>query len=152
MADSGFNIFKMEKADIPSVAALEKECFSAPWSEKALLDALQNEVSLFLVAKEKGTVVGYIGISVILDEAYVSNIAVTSRARRKGVGAALLGEAERLCRKRNCSFLSLEVRESNSPAISLYEKQGFSVCGKRKNFYADPREDALIMTKFNAAK
>lgn len=152
MSDLDFEINIMKKADAPFAAELEKECFSSPWSEKALLDALESEVSLFLVAKSKESTVGYIGVSVILDEAYVSNLAVTKATRRKGVGKALLCEAERLCRERGCSFLSLEVRESNLPAVSLYEKCGFSVCGKRKSFYTNPREDALIMTKFNAAE
>ena len=152
LPDFDFKICIMEKADVPAVAELERECFSSPWSENALLDALESEVSLFLAAKSRTDIVGYIGISVILDEAYVSNIAVTKTVRRRGVGKALLGEAERLCRERGCSFLSLEVRESNLSAVSLYESCGFSVCGKRKNFYTHPREDALIMTKFNAAK
>lgn len=148
LKDLDFYIFRMEKADIPAVAALEKECFSAPWSEKALLGALESDVSLFLVAKSESTVIGYIGVSVILDEVYVSNIAVTEPARRRGVAKSLLCEAERLCREKNCSFISLEVRESNLPAISLYESCGFSVCGRRRNFYTNEGEDALIMTKF----
>lgn len=152
MSGFDFGIYKMKKTDVAAVAELERECFSSPWSEKALLDALESEVSLFLAAKTDAKTIGYIGVSAILDEAYVSNIAVTKSARRNGVGKALLNEAEKLCRERGCSFLSLEVRESNLPAVSLYERCGFSVCGKRKNFYTNPREDALIMTKFNTAE
>ena len=147
LKESDFCILRMEKADIPAVAALEKECFSAPWSEKALLGALESDVSLFLVAKNGSTVIGYIGVSVILDEVYVSNIAVTEPARRMGVAKALLCETERLCREKNCSFISLEVRESNAAARGLYEKSGFSCQGIRKNFYREPRENAVIYLK-----
>ncbi len=147
-AKDGITVSKMTKSDVLSVAALEKECFSSPWSEKSLLESLENIGSVFLCAKAGGKIVGYIGASVVLDEAYVSDLAVSKPARRRGIGSALLLECENLCCGMYCSFLSLEVRKSNSAAISLYLKAGFSAVGERKNFYSSPRENAVIMTKF----
>lgn len=142
------SILKMTKDDVHAVALLEKECFSSPWSETSLLESLENEASVFLCAKTDGKIVGYIGTSVVLDEAYVSDIAVAKNERRKGIGEKLLEECEKICREKGCSFLSLEVRKSNEAAKALYEKRGFCVLGERKNFYSDPRENALIMTKY----
>lgn len=142
------SILKMKKEDVHAVALLEKECFSCPWSETSLLESLENEASVFLCAKSNGKIVGYIGASVVLDEAYVSDIAVAKGERRKGIGKRLLEECENVCRKKGASFLSLEVRKSNEKARALYEKRGFCVLGERKNFYSEPRENALVMTKY----
>ncbi len=142
------SILKMTKKDVHAVAQLEKECFSSPWSETSLVESLENENSVFLCAKTDGKIVGYIGASFVLDEAYISDIAVTKEKRRKGIGEKLLEECEKACRENGCSFLSLEVRKSNEAAKALYEKRGFSVLGERKNFYSEPRENALIMTKY----
>ena len=90
---------------------------------------------------------GYIGISCIIDEGYITNVAVFPESRKKGVGTALLERVFSLAKDMGLSFVSLEVRESNIPAISLYEKLGFKQEGKRKDFYRDPKEDALILTK-----
>lgn len=141
-------LLAMTENDVPAVASLEKECFSSPWSEASLFESLNNEGSIFLCAKIKEKIVGYIGASVVLDEAYVSDVAVSKNERRRGIGEKLLEECEKICREKGCSFLSLEVRKSNKAAISLYEKCGFVVLGERKNFYSDPRENALIMTKY----
>ncbi len=138
----------MTKEDVPAAAKLEKECFSSPWSEKSLLESLENKNSVFLCAKLGEVFVGYIGASTVLDEAYVSDIAVSKEERRKGIGGKLLEECEKICRKKGCSFLSLEVRKSNKAATALYEKHGFCILGERKNFYSEPRENALIMTKY----
>ncbi|MDO4380339.1 MAG: ribosomal protein S18-alanine N-acetyltransferase [Clostridia bacterium] len=143
-----FTVVKMTLDDVSAVAELEKECFSAPWSEASLSESLLNGNSVFLCAKEGKKTVGYIGTSVVFDEAYVSDIAVSKSERRKGVGEKLLVECEKICREKNCSFLSLEVRKSNFAAIALYEKCGFVLVGERKNFYSEPRENALIMTKY----
>lgn len=89
---------------------------------------------------------GYIGVHEIVGEAYVANVAVSQKYRRFGIASALLGEAEKGAKERGCEFISLEVRKSNVPAISLYEKRGYTVRGVRKNFYSDPTEDGIIMT------
>lgn len=138
----------MTENDVPAVAFLERECFSSPWSEKSLRESLENEGAVFLCAREGGILLGYIGASVVLDEAYVSDLAVSKAARQKGVGTKLLSCCERLCRERGCSFLSLEVRKSNAAAVALYQKAGFASVGERKNFYSSPRENAIIMTKY----
>ena len=83
-------ISKMTESDVPFVALLEKECFSSPWSERSLLESLENEGSVFLCASIGGKIIGYIGATVVLDEAYVSDLAVSKDMRRKGAGTALL--------------------------------------------------------------
>ena len=87
------------------------------------------------------------GISIVLDEGYITNIAVTKTERKKGVGTALIERVFAHAKDNSLYFVSLEVRESNQNAISLYETLGFKPEGKRKNFYDNPKEDALILTK-----
>ena len=139
-------VMKADKTKASQIAELEKECFSLPWSKKTITEAMDNG-TLFFVAQKGEKTVGYIGISIILDEGYITNIAVTKKERKKGVGTALLERVFAEARDNNLSFISLEVRESNNKAISLYEKFGFKKEGKRKNFYDNPKEDALILTK-----
>ena len=95
-----------------------------------------------------GCVAGYIGVQEIVGEAYITNVAVSEKFRRRGIAEKLLEEAERGAIKRGCVLITLEVRASNAPAKALYKKRGFKEVGTRKNFYSDPREDAEIMTKF----
>lgn len=144
-----FTVEKMAAEHIPEIAVLEKESFSLPWSENALLAELSNENSHFLVAVESG-VAGYIGVQEICGEAYITNIAVFARFRGQGIGRALLKAACRAAEERKCEFITLEVRESNSAAISLYESEGFERAGIRKNFYSAPVENGIIYTKFFA--
>ncbi len=139
-------IKKADQSHIKAIAELEKECFSTPWSENAILDSLEHETVFFIAVRGK-RVLGYIGISSVLDEGYVTNIAVTKSARKKGIGTALLNRVISFALDNSLSFISLEVRESNQNAISLYTALGFKEEGKRKNFYASPKEDALILTK-----
>lgn len=150
LVNSGFFyetvVSKADESDITAIAELEKECFSAPWSEKSITEAMENS-TVFFVAKNGGKTVGYVGISCILDEGYITNVAVTENMRKKGIGTALLNRVFSHCRDNELSFVSLEVRESNQNAISLYENLGFKSEGKRKNFYDNPKEDALILTK-----
>ncbi len=138
----------MTKNDIAEIAEIERLCFSSPWSENALSEELSNENAFFFCAKLFGEVCGYIGTNIILDECYIANIAVKPQQRRKGIASLLIEKATDLAKEKDCSFISLEVRKSNTAAIALYEKFGFSVCGERKNFYTDPDENGLIMTKF----
>jgi ribosomal-protein-alanine N-acetyltransferase len=140
-------ISPMSEEDIKAIARIEKECFADPWSEDALRSELSNENAVFLTAKSKGKVAGYIGVHTVLDESYIANVAVSSDFRRMGIASKLLGSAESAVREKGCSFISLEVRVSNSPAIKLYEKHGYISQGERKNFYSHPTENALIMTK-----
>lgn len=138
----------MTERDISEIAEIERLCFSSPWSENALLEELSNENAFFLCAKIFGEVVGYIGTNIILDECYIANIAVKPQHRRKGIASLLIENAIETAKEKGCTFISLEARKSNSAAIALYEKFSFSVQGERKNFYNDPDEDGLIMTRF----
>ena len=140
-------IVPMDRSHLRQIAELEKECFSQPWSEAALEEELYNPQASFIVAEDgEGGVLGYAGLQVVLDEGYIANIAVEDAARRHGVASALL---DVYCRfgQEHLAFLTLEVRESNKAAIGLYLKHGFEEVGRRKNFYNDPKEDAIIMTR-----
>ena len=140
-------IVPMDRGHIPQIAALERECFSTPWSENMLSDALFDPKASFIVAEDgEGGVLGYAGLQVVLDEGYIDNIAVEPDARRHGVASALL---DVYCRfgAVNLAFLTLEVRASNEAAIGLYEKYGFQRAGLRPGYYQQPREDAVIMTR-----
>lgn len=141
-----YRIVPMTAEVIPQIAALEKRCFSDPWSENALKEELFNDMASFLAAvTEDGTVVGYAGLHCILDEGYIANVAVAPEYRRQGVAGELLGVFLRFG-KANLAFLTLEVRASNEPAIALYRKFGFREAGRRKNYYTAPKEDAILMT------
>ena len=142
-----FEIQNMTSAHLSEVANLETECFSSPWSENALAEELENENSYFLVAVAEN-VLGYIGVQEICGEAYITNVAVFGKHRKSGIGRALLDEACKGAKGRGCEFITLEVRESNLPAIRLYESEGFEKVGLRKNFYSSPTENGLIYTKY----
>ncbi len=137
----------MTEAEVAAVALIEKECFSEPWSEKGVRSELQNEGARFFTAKILSDTVGYMGMHIVLDECYIANVAVKGSFRRKGIAEKLLSAAEKTARSEGCAFISLEVRVSNTPAIKLYEKAGYISQGERKNFYRNPTENALIMTK-----
>ena len=139
-------IISLRAEHIEKIAELEKICFSTPWSKEGILDSFKRGTK-FLVAERLGEALGYIGISCILDEGYITNVAVFPEFRKQGVATALFKEVFSLALENGLKFVSLEVRESNKNAISLYEKLGFKTEGKRKNFYENPREDALILTK-----
>ncbi len=139
-------IEKMNVAHIEKLAVIEKECFSTPWSEKALRDELSNPNARFLVAFCDGEISGYIGAHNIIGEVYITNVAVSLAHRRKGIGEKLVGSLIELSESENADFVTLEVRESNNSAINLYKKMKFKEVGKRKNFYENPREDAILMT------
>ncbi len=139
---------RMSESHISAIAGIEKECFSSPWSEEGIRSELTNDSAYFFAAMQDGVVLGYGGMHITLDESYIANIAVRDIARKKGVGSAVLSALIDTAKKKGCSFLSLEVRKSNTPAIGLYEKFGFENVGERKNFYTSPIENAIIMTLY----
>jgi ribosomal-protein-alanine N-acetyltransferase len=143
---SEYFVCSMEQKHIKEIVALERICFSEPWSEESILDFYKNGTKFF-VAEENGKVLGYVGLSTVLDEGYITNVAVFPEHRKRGIGKALLERVFSYAKDNALSFVSLEVRKSNLAAISLYEKLGFKTEGERKNFYRDPVENALIMTK-----
>ena len=141
-------IEKMTKEHLESVYIIETECFSHPWSKQSLQNELNNDTSLFWVATENNDVIGYIGMSVVIDEGYIFNVAVSETYRKKGVGSALINEIVTYGKKNNLCFITLEVRESNINAQSLYSKFGFIKVGERKNYYSEPKENAILLTKY----
>ena len=128
---------------IPAIAALERLCFPAdPWPED-LLSRLRERIT---AAVGDGAVLGYLVFSSVLDEGSIDNIAVAPEARRRGIADALVSDAAGRARAAGLSFITLEFRASNGPAIALYEKHGFREAGRRRSYYEKPREDAILMT------
>lgn len=143
-----YQLVPMDKSHLSAVAALERQCFSTPWTQAMLEEELYNPCACFIVAEgEGGSLLGYAGLHVAADEGYIDNIAVLPEYRRQGVGAALLG-AFLAFGQAHLAFLTLEVRPSNQPAIAFYQAHGFQQVGRRKNYYQDPEEDALLLTVF----
>ena len=140
-------IVRMQACHVPQIAALERLCFSEPWSEKSLLEETENPAAYFIAAVEAGDVLGYAGMHTVLGESYVDNIAVFGHHRKKGVGTAIVLALVHEAQRRGAEYISLEVRPSNRPAVGLYTKLGFLEEGRRRNFYNDPTEDALILTR-----
>ena len=137
----------MNKGDIEQIAELEKLCFADPWSVSAFSYELNNPLSLWLVAVEGNTVAGYVGSQTVMGESDMMNVAVAPEYRRQGIAEQLIIDLIRQLNDRNSKSLALEVRQSNLPAISLYEKLGFVQVGCRPRYYRNPKEDALIMRK-----
>ena len=138
------NITGMQEKHLPALAELEKQCFHAPWSEKMLREELGK--GIFLVAEQDGEVQGYVGCQTVLDEGYITNVAVSPDFRRRGAARRLIAELIARAKEKGLAFVTLEVRESNAPAIALYTGAGFAPVGKRKNFYSNPTENAVLMT------
>lgn len=139
-------ILKAEESDISAIAELEKECFSSHWSENAISEAMAHKTVFFKALTHKDPI-GYIGVTAVAGEGYINNIAVRKDYRKQGAGSLLLDRAITFAREQNLEFISLEVRASNKAALSLYQNAGFKQEGKRKNFYDNPREDGIIMTR-----
>ena len=138
---------RMNESHVKAVAELEKLCFSEPWSENSVASELKNKLALWLVAEEDGRLAGYIGSQTCGDESDVMNVAVHPDFRRRGIAEALINDLVEQLNAIGSHCLTLEVRASNVPAISLYEKLGFTEVGRRKNYYRNPKEDALILRK-----
>ena len=142
----GILIRDARREDLARIEQLEQQCFSVPWTPAQLESQLPDEMHVFLVAEEAGSVLGYVGMMTVLDEGYISNVAVAPEARRRGIGKQLIEELMRRAEERELSFVTLEVRQHNTPAIGLYAAQGFVPVGLRKNYYDAPKENALLMT------
>ena len=140
-------IEKMNAAHTAQIAALEKICFSDPWSENSIASELDNKLAHWLVALEGDAVAGYIGSQTVMGETDMMNVAVHPDFRRRGIAEALVERLVEDLKAIESHCLTLEVRASNAPAIALYEKLGFSQIGRRKNYYRNPKEDALILRK-----
>jgi len=141
----------MSVADLELVVALERECGLSSYGVERYLKLLSDQNSLMLVAFEqqdqKREVVGLFSASLVIDEAQIDNVAVVERLRRRGIASRLLLEGLAIARRRGASSAVLEVRSENLPACLLYERHGFIVSGTRRNYYHDPSDAALIMTR-----
>jgi ribosomal-protein-alanine N-acetyltransferase len=140
-------IIPMTDAHVDAVADLEAICFADPWSANSVASELTNPLSCWLVALEADTVVGYIGSQTVMGETDMMNVAVHPDHRRKGVAVSLIHALVQKLKECESHCLTLEVRASNAPAIALYEKLGFTEAGRRRNYYRNPKEDALILRK-----
>ena len=141
-------IVPMTADHVAAVAELEKICFGTEaWSEKSVASELANQLSLWLVVLEEDAVAGYVGSQTVMDETDMMNVAVHPDHRRKGIAEALVDALVEALKEKGSHCLTLEVRASNAPAIGLYEKLGFQQVGLRKNYYRNPKEDALILRK-----
>lgn len=142
-----FQLVPMDKSHLKQVAELDKALFARPWSE----DIWENElysttVSLVVAETEEGEVLGYGALGVILDEGSLERIAVRPDCQRKGIAQAILDAFLRFGEEK-LAYIGLEVREGNTPAIGLYEKNGFAQVGRRKNYYSETKEDAILMDR-----
>ena len=137
---------KITKNDAPRVAQIEKECFSVPFTEDDISSYIESPIWHFLVARNEEGVIGYISFTIILDECQIVNVAVSQGARCRGIGSLLLDHFLSYVKEKGVKSVYLEVRESNSAAIMLYEKFKFSRSGVSKNHYSKPTENALLMS------
>lgn len=138
-------IREMLPADIPAVAAIERDTFSMPWSEDALRVAAARRDTIYLTAELDGTVAGYCGLYNVVGEGQIVNVAVGKTYRRQGIARAMLPALLERGARAGITAFTLEVRSGNAAAIALYESFGFQTEGIRRDFYVKPREDALIM-------
>ena len=138
------NILAMEERHLAALAEIERACFHAPWSETMLREELGK--GIFLVAEQDGRTAGYVGCQTVLDEGYITNVAVSPDFRQRGIARALIAELIKQAQEKGLAFVTLEVRESNAAARALYAGAGFRPVGTRKNFYSDPAENAVLMT------
>lgn len=142
----GIEITKMTLDDIDEIMKIEHLSFNIPWTRAAFVsEVLSNDIAEYIVSKINGKIVGYAGMWRVLDEGHITNIAVHPDFRRKKIATQMVEELIKIARENDIAKLTLEVRESNILAQELYKKFGFLVLGKRKQYYADTREDALIM-------
>ena len=140
-------IVRMSEAHVAEIAALERECFSLPWSEASIRSELRNELSLWLVAVEDCRMLGYVGSQTVLGESDMMNLAVRPDCRRRGIGRALVEALCEVLRVEKAVSLTLEVRASNEAAKALYAALGFTSVGCRPRYYSRPTEDAELFRK-----
>lgn len=141
-------IRELTTKDAEKILSALRSCFSTPWSYDSIKELLQRENALIIGALEGDELLGYAVLEWILDEGSLTNIAVKADQRRQGIGERLLNRLVEHARERKLSFITLEVRASNIPAISLYRKYSFESVGRRPSYYRQPTEDAELMTLF----
>ncbi|MBQ8804548.1 MAG: ribosomal protein S18-alanine N-acetyltransferase [Tyzzerella sp.] len=137
----------IEETDVSGIAELERNIFSDAWTSKSIAETIKQPQAFITVAEENGEIAGYCIIYYVLDEGEIARIAVNERWRRRGVGRRLFDYTCECCREKHVERLLLDVRESNESARAFYKNYGFEEDGIRKNFYAEPREHAVLMSK-----
>ena len=137
----------MDQSHVAAIAELEKICFNDPWSVNSISSELNNRLSLWIVAMDSGKLAGYVGSQSVLGWADMMNLAVDPDYRKQGIGRRLVEELICRLKEDEVTCLTLEVRASNDPAISLYKSMGFTEVGRRPGYYHNPKEDALILRK-----
>ena len=147
--DRNFQLLPLSREEIDAVLSIEDASFSTPWSRQMFSEETQIPFSSFYVMKtvSSAELAGYGGFWAVRGEAHLLNIAVAPSFRKRGLGRFLLRKLFEKMRERNCAVVFLEVRRSNLPARMLYESEGFTMAGERKNYYNNPQEDALIYLK-----
>ena len=138
---------EMKLNDSVRIAELEQEIFTDAWTQTGIEETFVQAHSVIVVAEEDSKIQGYCILYVVLDEAEIARIGVTERVRHGGVGSLILQFGEKICKEKGVERLLLDVREGNLPARKFYEKHGFLVDGIRKNFYDNPKEDGVLMSK-----
>ncbi|MCI6006121.1 MAG: ribosomal protein S18-alanine N-acetyltransferase [Blautia sp.] len=133
--------------DLDQVMEIEQDLFAVPWTKEGYFTFLTRENTMFLVVEEKGRILAYCGLLMVMDEGDVTNVAVRRDRQREGIGNFLMESLVRLADGMGVTTIHLEVRSGNETAIRLYERNGFTRDGIRKNYYTDPTEDALLMTR-----
>ena len=131
--------------DLEGIHQVESVSFNDPWSKQSFSDELNNPMTTYLVAEQDKDILGFVGMWEVVGEGQITNVAVHTKARKRGIGKALIDALVDYSKSRKLEVLLLEVRESNEPAKSLYSLNGFKEIGKRKNYYTKPTEDALLM-------
>ncbi len=137
-------IRKADTNDLDSLVCIESECSGMPWTREQFMDELLFPLAHTYVAEIDGTVVGFFSMHIVSDDAHLNEFGVTEKYRRRGIGYQLTKKMLEICKEYKCAVFSLEVRESSFPAISLYEKIGCKRAGIRKDFYSNPKENAVI--------
>ena len=137
---------KMTIHDVKAVYEIEKQSFTLAWTKEAFeQEMLKNEFAYYVLAETADGVVGYCGMWLIMDEAHITNIAISPKERGKKFGEALMREAMERAKAQGAKLMTLEARVSNVAALNLYKKLGFKNGGIRKGYYTDNQEDAIVM-------
>ncbi|MBQ7504925.1 MAG: ribosomal protein S18-alanine N-acetyltransferase [Clostridia bacterium] len=140
-------IRELKATEVPAIARIEEKCFSNPWSKDSIKSSFANKANRFYVAEKDGVIVGYMGLSISVDEGYILNVATLPEYRRQGIAKALINHIINMYSEK-LKFITLEVRPSNTAALKLYEGFGFEQVGERKNYYSNPAENAVLLTLF----
>ena len=147
MGISNYLVRRMTERDLNEVMAIEQQAFTLPWSKQSYLGELKNQFATYLVCDRQAQLAGYVGLWVVFEEAHITNVAVDPKWRGQGLGRVLMEEAEKIARQKKALRILLEVRPSNYVALALYESMDYMETDRRKAYYSDNGEDAIIMTK-----